>query len=112
MKLLPLILANLARRKVRTALTLGSFAAALFLFGLLGNQPRQVDANRRPLPLLRIDFEMASGLLDEPVDHGEAEARALADLLGGEEGLDRAGQGVRVHSAACIGHADRDILAR
>jgi putative ABC transport system permease protein len=32
---LPLLLANLTRRKVRTALTLGSFAVALFLFCLL-----------------------------------------------------------------------------
>ena len=35
MKYLALILANLKRKKVRTILTVGSFAAALFLFGLL-----------------------------------------------------------------------------
>jgi putative ABC transport system permease protein len=35
MRFLPLLLANLFRRKVRTALTLGSFAVALFLLGLL-----------------------------------------------------------------------------
>jgi putative ABC transport system permease protein len=35
MKFLPLILANLRRKKTRTVLTLGSFAVALFLFGLL-----------------------------------------------------------------------------
>jgi putative ABC transport system permease protein len=35
MKYLALILANLKRKKVRTALTIGSFAVALFLFGLL-----------------------------------------------------------------------------
>jgi len=35
MKFLPLIFANLLRKKVRTALTIGSFAVALFLFGLL-----------------------------------------------------------------------------
>ncbi len=35
MKFLPLVLANLGRKKVRTLLTLGSFAVALFLFGLL-----------------------------------------------------------------------------
>ena len=35
MKFLPLLFANLLRRKVRTALTVGSFAVALFLFGLL-----------------------------------------------------------------------------
>ncbi len=35
MKFLPLILANLFRKKIRTLLTIGSFAVALFLFGLL-----------------------------------------------------------------------------
>jgi putative ABC transport system permease protein len=35
MKFLPLILANLTRKKLRTSLTIGSFAVALFLFGLL-----------------------------------------------------------------------------
>ena len=35
MKFLPLIFANLLRKKIRTLLTLGSFAVALFLFGLL-----------------------------------------------------------------------------
>ena len=34
-KYLPLFLANLRRKKVRTALTVGSFVVALFLFGLL-----------------------------------------------------------------------------
>jgi putative ABC transport system permease protein len=36
MKFLPLLLANLRRKKIRTILTVGSFAVALFLFGLLG----------------------------------------------------------------------------
>jgi putative ABC transport system permease protein len=36
MKFLPLLVANLRRRKIRTILTAGSFAVALFLFGLLG----------------------------------------------------------------------------
>jgi putative ABC transport system permease protein len=35
MKYLALVIANLRRKKVRTTLTIGSFAAALFLFGLL-----------------------------------------------------------------------------
>lgn len=35
MRFLPLLLANLRRKKIRTALTVGSFAVALFLFGLL-----------------------------------------------------------------------------
>ncbi len=36
MRFLPLLLANLGRRKIRTGLTIGSFAAAMFLFGVLG----------------------------------------------------------------------------
>jgi putative ABC transport system permease protein len=36
MKFLPLIFANLFRKKVRLALTIGSFAVALFLFAFLG----------------------------------------------------------------------------
>jgi putative ABC transport system permease protein len=35
MKYLPLLFANLKRKKLRTALTVGSFAVALFLFGFL-----------------------------------------------------------------------------
>jgi len=35
MRFLPLLLANLRRKKIRTILTIGSFAVALFLFGLL-----------------------------------------------------------------------------
>jgi putative ABC transport system permease protein len=35
-KFLPLLFANLTRKKIRTILTIGSFAVALFLFGLLG----------------------------------------------------------------------------
>ncbi len=35
MKYLPLLFANLKRKKMRTVLTIGSFAVAMFLFGLL-----------------------------------------------------------------------------
>jgi len=35
MKYLPLIIANLSRKKLRTSLTIGSFAVSLFLFGIL-----------------------------------------------------------------------------
>lgn len=36
MRFLPLLFANLRRKKIRTLLTVGSFAVAFFLFGLLG----------------------------------------------------------------------------
>ena len=35
MKFLPLLIANLKRKKIRTLLTVGSFMVAMFLFGLL-----------------------------------------------------------------------------
>jgi putative ABC transport system permease protein len=35
MKFLPLLFANLSRKKIRTTLTVGSFAVALFLYGVL-----------------------------------------------------------------------------
>ena len=39
MKYLPLLFANLKRKKIRTTLTIGSFAVAMFLFGLLADEP-------------------------------------------------------------------------
>ena len=42
MRFLPLLLANLWRKKIRTVLTIGSFMVALFLFGLLGALPVEV----------------------------------------------------------------------
>ncbi|MGH9345808.1 MAG: ABC transporter permease [Vicinamibacterales bacterium] len=36
MRFLPLVVANLRRKKIRTILTVGSFVVAFFLFGLLG----------------------------------------------------------------------------
>ncbi len=36
MRFLPLLVANLKRKKIRTVLTIGSFVVAFFLFGLLG----------------------------------------------------------------------------
>ena len=37
MKFLPLLFANLRRRKIRTVLTIASFGVAMFLFGILGS---------------------------------------------------------------------------
>ncbi len=44
MKYLPLLLANLRRKKLRTLLTVGSFAVALFLFGILAVIGRALTA--------------------------------------------------------------------
>ena len=42
---------------------------------------------------LAVDADGAAGLLDEAVDHGQAQARALVALLGGKERLKGALQG-------------------
>ena len=41
-----------------------------------------------------VDRDMAAALLDNAVDRGQAQARALTQFLGGEEGLKDAGLGV------------------
>src|SRR5262249_36513094 len=49
---------------------------------------RQVDLDGRAVTFLAVDLDVAARLLDQPVDHAEAETGALADLLGGEERLE------------------------
>ncbi len=52
MRFFRLVWANLRRKKVRTTLTVGSFAVALFLFGLLAairdGLPGQAPTRRAP----------------------------------------------------------------
>ena len=62
----------------------GASAARLLQSG----RARQVDLDGRAVAFLAVDLDVAAGLLDEAVHHAEAEAGALADLLGGEEGLE------------------------
>ena len=62
MRFLPLLIANLLRRKLRSLLLLGSFAAALFLFGLLAtlrgafHQGEQMAGADRLLVLNRVSL--------------------------------------------------------
>jgi hypothetical protein len=49
---------------------------------------RQIDDEAGPLPDLGIGEDEAARLLDDAVDGRQAEAGALADFLGGEEGLE------------------------
>jgi len=49
---------------------------------------RQVDLDARAVAELAVYLHVAVRLLDEAIDHGEAEAAALADRLGGEEGFE------------------------
>ena len=57
------------------------------------------------------DLHRAAGLLGESVDHAEAEAGALAHLLGGEERLEGAAGDLGRHAGAGIGHGDHDVVA-
>ena len=49
---------------------------------------RKVEAEGRADARLAIDVNCPLVLLHDAVDHGQAEAGALAHLLGGEEGLE------------------------
>ena len=52
--------------------------------------------------LFAVDPDVAAALLDDSVDGGQTQARALAALLGGEERLEDVLPRVRVHAvAAC-----------
>ena len=53
-----------------------------------GDVARQENAEDRAGPFLALAEDVAAGLLDDAVDHRQAEAGALADLLGGEERLE------------------------
>src|ERR1044072_5829764 len=75
-------------------------------------RPRQPELLLRPFADLAVDMEGAAGLAGEAVDHGEAEAGALADLLGGEEGLGHLLQYLGRDAAAGIGDGEHDIIAR
>ena len=53
----------------------------------LRRRARQPDLDPRALADLAVDVDRAARLAGEAVDHRQAEAGALADVLGGEEGL-------------------------
>ena len=60
---------------------------------------------------LALDPDLAARLVREAEDLAEAEAGALADRLGREEGLERALEHLGGHAAAGVGDADPDIIA-
>ena len=64
-----------------------------------------------PLPDLAFDPDLAARLVGEAENLAEAEAGALADRLGREEGLERAFEHVGRHAAAGVGDADLHIIA-
>ena len=76
-----------------------------------GSGPRQIDRDGRAFAELAFDADLAAGLVGEAEDLAEAEAGALADRLGREEGLERALHDFGGHSAAGVGDADPHIFA-
>ena len=55
---------------------------------------------------------MAARLLGEAENHAQAQAAALADLLGGEEGLEDVVDILRGYAGAGIGDREPDVMAR
>ena len=61
--------------------------------------PGQIDFEGRSLPNFAINPDVAAALLDNAIDHGEAQTRALALLLGGKKGLENARSGFFIHAS-------------
>jgi hypothetical protein len=49
----------------------------------------QIDFDGRAFALLTVNLDMTARLLDEAVDLGEAKARALSDVFGRKERIER-----------------------
>ena len=81
---------------------------------------RQVHLDGCSRPHLAVDFHAAAALLHDPEDRGKAQAGSLAGSLGGEERLEQAGLGGRIHAGSVIADRqhdvppglDRDVAAR
>ena len=73
---------------------------------------RQIDRDGRALAERAMSIaDLAARLVGEAENLAEAEAGALADRLGGEEGLEHALEMLGRHAAAGVGDADADIVA-
>ena len=55
-----------------------------------------------------VNLDETAVLPDDPVDRGEAEARALVEALGREERLEKLAEGVRVHALAVVADGVHD----
>jgi hypothetical protein len=73
--------------------------------------PRKINLHGRALAGLAVDFHVTGRLPDEAIDLAEAKTRALADILGREERLERLLQGGFIHACAGVGYRDHDVLA-
>ena len=71
--------------------------------------PGQVDLEGRPLPRLAVHVDEAVVLFDDAVNRRQPQAGALADFLGGEEGLEELCQRLFVHAAAVVADRQQDV---
>ena len=71
---------------------------------------RQENAHARSLPGLAVNLNVPARLLDEAVDHAQAEPGAGAGRLGGEERLERAPAHLFRHARSGVGDRDQDIM--
>ena len=83
----------------------GGFAALLA-------EPGQIEPHRGAAAFVADDANMAAGLGDIAVDHGEAESGAAAGRFRGEEGLEHLAEQLARNPAAIVGDRDDDVVAR
>ncbi len=95
----------------------GMVGGGLLLLGLRrldrrldGDVPGEEDAEGRAAPHLGIAEDEAAGLLDDAIDHGQAEAGALADFLGGEEGVEDLVADIGGNAGAGVLDLDDDVV--
>ena len=74
--------------------------------------PRQVHLEGGPLPRLAVHVDEAVVLLDDPVDRGQPQPRALPRPLGREERLEQVRQRLLVHAAPVVAHRKQHVLSR
>ena len=77
---------------------------------LLGDA-RQVDREGGALAELAVHGNVAARGVQDARDDAQAQAGAVALVLGGEERLEKMGFGVFVHAAAGVGDLQEDVSA-
>jgi len=76
---------------------------------LLVGDMRQIQPDRRAVTFLAVGLDMAARLLDETIDHAQAEAGTLAELLGSEERLEHPVSDRRRNAGAVVAHRYHDV---
>src|SRR5471032_3377650 len=73
---------------------------------------RQVNRERAAALDHTADIDRTGQVGDDRIDQRQSEAGAVADLLGGEEWLEYAGERRFVHAASAVLDAQSDVAAR